>query len=109
MVFLHVKLQPATTEDAESIAALRNAVSDDLTFKHGRGGLKFHVHEYQILGITKRGDGLSGTTRPTKDNLGSLLNVILSKRRRRAGFKSSFATGETGLSSPQPDNKTNEP
>ena len=37
MVFLHVKLQPAPTEDAESIAALRNAVSDDLTFKHGRG------------------------------------------------------------------------
>ncbi|MEO6993822.1 MAG: GNAT family N-acetyltransferase [Lacunisphaera sp.] len=34
---MQVKLQAATTEDAESIAALRNAISDDLTFKHGRG------------------------------------------------------------------------
>ena len=34
---MRVKLQPAETEDAEAIAALRNAVSDDLTFKHGRG------------------------------------------------------------------------
>ncbi|MEO6992975.1 MAG: GNAT family N-acetyltransferase [Lacunisphaera sp.] len=34
---MQVKLQAATTEDAESIAALRNAISDDLTFKLGRG------------------------------------------------------------------------
>lgn len=34
---MQLKLQPATTEDAEAIAALRNAISDDLTFKHGRG------------------------------------------------------------------------
>ena len=34
---MRVRLQPAETEDAEAIAALRNAVSDDLTFKHGKG------------------------------------------------------------------------
>ncbi len=42
MIFMHVKLQAATTEDAESIAALRNAISDDLTFKHGRGPWTVH-------------------------------------------------------------------
>ena len=34
---MQVKLQAAATEDAESIAALRHAISDDFTFKHGRG------------------------------------------------------------------------
>lgn len=34
---MRVKLQPAVADDAESIAALRNAVADDLTFRHGRG------------------------------------------------------------------------
>ncbi len=34
---MRLKLTPATPEDAEAIAALRNAVSDDLTFKHGKG------------------------------------------------------------------------
>lgn len=32
---MRVTLRLATPEDAEAIAALRNAVSDDLTFKHG--------------------------------------------------------------------------
>lgn len=49
MVFMHVKLQPATTEDAESIAALRNAVSDDLTFKHGRGPWTAHATTAGVL------------------------------------------------------------
>lgn len=34
---MRLKLQPAASEDAESIAALRNAVSDDLTFRYGKG------------------------------------------------------------------------
>jgi GNAT superfamily N-acetyltransferase len=32
-----IKLIPATPDDAASIAALRNAASDDLTFRHGKG------------------------------------------------------------------------
>jgi GNAT superfamily N-acetyltransferase len=39
---MRLKLQLAEIEDAESIAALRNAISDDLTFKHGRGGWTRH-------------------------------------------------------------------
>jgi len=46
---MHVKLQPATTEDAESIAALRNAISDDLTFKHGRGPWTVHCTTAGVL------------------------------------------------------------
>jgi len=49
MVFMHVKLQSATIEDAESIAALRNAVSDDLTFKHGRGPWTAHSTTASVL------------------------------------------------------------
>ena len=34
---MRLKLQPAEVEDAEAIAALRNAVSDDLARPHGHG------------------------------------------------------------------------
>ncbi|HWA27085.1 MAG TPA: GNAT family N-acetyltransferase [Lacunisphaera sp.] len=34
---MRLKLQLATADDAEAIAALRNAVSDDLTFRYGKG------------------------------------------------------------------------
>ena len=44
-----VKLQPATPEDAESIASLRNAVSDDLTFRHGRGWWTAHCTTAGVL------------------------------------------------------------
>ena len=62
---MHVKIQSATTEDAESIAALRNAVSDDLTFKHGRGpwtahsttaGVLFDLREALLLVTLHRGE-----------------------------------------------------
>jgi ribosomal protein S18 acetylase RimI-like enzyme len=46
---MRLKLQPATQEDAEAIAALRNAVSDDLTFKHGRGGWTSHSTTAAVL------------------------------------------------------------
>lgn len=39
---MRLKLQPATIEDAEAVAALRNAVSDDLTFTHGKGWWTHH-------------------------------------------------------------------
>ena len=39
---MRLKLQPAEVEDAEAIAALRNAVSYDLTFKHGKGWWTHH-------------------------------------------------------------------
>ncbi|WP_438483120.1 GNAT family N-acetyltransferase [Oleiharenicola lentus] len=37
-----IKLSLATAEDAEAIAALRNAISDHLTFNHGRGPWTVH-------------------------------------------------------------------
>jgi GNAT superfamily N-acetyltransferase len=46
---MRLKLQPATPEDAESIAALRNAVSDDLTFKHGKGWWTSHCTTAGVL------------------------------------------------------------
>jgi GNAT superfamily N-acetyltransferase len=46
---MRVKLQPATAEDAEAIAALRNAVSDDLTFKHGKGWWTQHCTTAGVL------------------------------------------------------------
>lgn len=39
---MRLKLQPAKPEEAEAIAALRNAVSDDLTFRHGKGWWTAH-------------------------------------------------------------------
>lgn len=58
-------LQPATPEDAEAIAALRNAVSDNLTFKHGKGwwtgyctaaGVLFDLRNGTVLASLHRGD-----------------------------------------------------
>ena len=46
---MRLKLQPAGAEDAEAIAALRNAVSDDLTFKHGRGWWTAHCTTAGVL------------------------------------------------------------
>lgn len=46
---MRLKLQPATPEDAESIAALRNAVSDDLTFAHGQGPWTHHSTTAGVL------------------------------------------------------------
>ena len=46
---MRLKLQPATPEDAEAIAALRNAVSDDLTFKHGKGWWTGHCTTAGVL------------------------------------------------------------
>src|SRR4051812_33755728 len=60
-----LKLQPATPEDAEAIAALRNAVSDDLTFRHGRGwwtghcttaGVLFDVRNAMLFAALQRGE-----------------------------------------------------
>jgi GNAT superfamily N-acetyltransferase len=45
---MRLKLQLAEPEDAESIAALRNAVSDDLTFKHGKG---WWTHHHTTAGV----------------------------------------------------------
>lgn len=44
-----IALSPATTEDAEAIAALRNAVSDDLTFRHGKGPWTVHCTTAAVL------------------------------------------------------------
>lgn len=46
---MRLKLQPATPEDAEAIAALRNAVSDDLTFSHGKGPWTSHCTTAGVL------------------------------------------------------------
>jgi len=46
---MRLKLQPATVEDAEAVAALRNAVSDDLTFKHGKGWWTHHCTTASVL------------------------------------------------------------
>jgi GNAT superfamily N-acetyltransferase len=60
-----LKLQPATPEDAEAIAALRNAVSDDLTFRHGRGwwtahcttaGVLFDLRNAMLFAALQRGE-----------------------------------------------------
>ncbi len=46
---MKIKLLPATPEDAESVAALRNAVSDDLTFRHGKGPWTRHCTTAGVL------------------------------------------------------------
>jgi GNAT superfamily N-acetyltransferase len=46
---MSIRLTPATSEDAESIAALRNAVSDDLTFRHGKGPWTRHCTTAGVL------------------------------------------------------------
>jgi GNAT superfamily N-acetyltransferase len=46
---MRLKLQLATTDDAEAIAALRNAISDDLTFRHGRGAWTSYCTTADVL------------------------------------------------------------
>jgi len=46
---MRLKLQPAEVEDAEAVAALRNAVSDDLTFQHGKGWWTSHSTTAGVL------------------------------------------------------------
>ncbi|MBL9219337.1 MAG: GNAT family N-acetyltransferase [Opitutaceae bacterium] len=74
---MRLKLQPATTEDAEAIAALRNAVSDDLTFRHGKGpwtshcttaGVLFDLRNAMLFVALHRGEAVAtlklATTKP---------------------------------------------
>ncbi|MDB6116125.1 MAG: GCN5-related N-acetyltransferase [Lacunisphaera sp.] len=74
---MRVKLQSATAEDAESIAALRNAVSDDLTLKYGRGwwtsycttaGILSDLRHGNLLVALQRGEAIASlnlaTTKP---------------------------------------------
>lgn len=70
-----LKLQPAEAEDAEAIAALRNAVSDDLTFKHGKGwwtghcttaGVLFDLRNAMLFSGLYRGDVVATLRLATK-------------------------------------------
>jgi len=72
---MRLKLQPATPEDAESIAALRNAVSDDLTFQHGKGpwtgycttaGVLFDLRHGHLLVGLHRGEAVASLNLATK-------------------------------------------
>lgn len=64
-----ISLEPAASADAAAIAALRNAVADDLTRKHGRGwwsggcterGVLFDLRHSSIYGIRNH-DGTAFT------------------------------------------------
>jgi GNAT superfamily N-acetyltransferase len=46
---MKIKLQEAKVDDVEEIAALRNAVSDDLTAKHGKGSWTGRCTERGVL------------------------------------------------------------
>jgi GNAT superfamily N-acetyltransferase len=74
---VRLKLQTATADDAEAIAALRNAVSDDLTFKHGKGpwtghcttaGVLFDLRNAMLFVALHRGEAVAtlklATTKP---------------------------------------------
>lgn len=74
---MRLKLQTATADDAEAIAALRNAVSDDLTFKHGKGpwtghcttaGVLFDLRNAMLFVALHRGEAVAtlklATTKP---------------------------------------------
>lgn len=72
---MRVKLKPAGLEDAEAIAALRNAVSDDLTFKHGQGwwtghcttaGVLFDRRNAMLFAGIHRGDVIATLVLATK-------------------------------------------
>lgn len=72
---MRLKLQPATPEDAEAIAALRNAVSDDLTFKHGKGwwtghnttaGVLFDLRNGMLFVALQRGEAVASLKLATK-------------------------------------------
>ena len=78
MVFMQMKLQSATAEDAESVAALRNAVSDNLTFRHGRGpwtahcttaGVLFDLRDALLLVALHRGEVVASLKLSTKKPL----------------------------------------
>ncbi|HQY06694.1 MAG TPA: GNAT family N-acetyltransferase [Lacunisphaera sp.] len=65
---MRITLQLATPEDAEAIAALRNAVSDDLTFKHGKGpwtahsttaGVIFDLRNAKLFVVLQRGEAVA--------------------------------------------------
>jgi GNAT superfamily N-acetyltransferase len=58
-----LKLQPAAAEDAEAIAALRNAVSDDLTFRYGRGWWTGHCTTAGVLADFRDGQVWVGLRR----------------------------------------------
>lgn len=73
---MRLKLVPATLDDAEAIAALRNAVSDDLTFKHGKGpwtshcttaGVLFDLRNAKLFVAVRRDDGIASLTLTTKN------------------------------------------
>lgn len=72
---MRLKLIPATPDDAESIAALRNAVSDDLTFRHGKGpwtghcttaGVLFDLRNAKLFVAVRRDDVVASLTLATK-------------------------------------------
>lgn len=72
---MRIKLQPAASEDAEAIAALRNAVSDDLTFKHGKGwwtgysttaGVLFDLRNAILFVALQRGEAVASLKLATK-------------------------------------------
>ncbi len=72
---MRLKLQPATPEDAEAIAALRNAVSDDLTFRHGKGwwtgysttaGVLFDLRNGMLFVALQRGEAIASLKLATK-------------------------------------------
>ncbi|MBI3885971.1 MAG: GNAT family N-acetyltransferase [Opitutae bacterium] len=72
---MRLKLTPATPDDAESVAALRNAVSDDLTFRHGKGpwtghcttaGVLFDLRNKKLFVATHRDDVVASLCLDTK-------------------------------------------
>jgi GNAT superfamily N-acetyltransferase len=72
---MRLKLQTATAEDAEAIAALRNAVSDDLTFRHGKGpwtshcttaGVLFDLRNAMLFVALHRGEAVATLKLATK-------------------------------------------
>jgi len=72
---MRLKLQPAGVEDAEAIAALRNAISDDLTFKHGKGpwtshcttaGVLFDLRNAMLFVALQRGEAIASLKLATK-------------------------------------------
>lgn len=70
-----LKLVPATVEDAEAIASLRNAISDDLTFKHGKGpwtahhttaGVLFDLRHAKVYVALKRDEVIASLNLATR-------------------------------------------
>lgn len=72
---MRLKLTPATPDDAESIAALRNAVSDDLTIRLGKGpwtghcttaGVLFDLRNAKLFVAVQRDDVVASLTLAAK-------------------------------------------